>query len=187
MTLTDRYDGSDSPFEGDRTIFWRSLPADARVTKAIVKLRPTKSAAGQLFEEIISFPNGQGSWGATKTTGAGFAEVDFHKRRTLALVSGTNIKTATTPPTPPDGANLQVDLGGGVYVEINDKGAIKAPNDKLFAVPADGKLPGLLVTKFKLTRATGSLDVSSVTIRSVPTNVSLRLGDLPPFWTHLGN
>ncbi len=174
MKLNDRYDGSDSPFEGDRTLVWRSLPANARVMKASVKITPAQSPTGDLFEEIIIFTNGQGAWGATKITGTGFVEVDFHKRRTLARVMGT----AAT------GANLQVDLGGGAYVEINDKGAIRAPDDQLFPVPADGKLPGLLVTKFKLTAV--NPNVSQVTIRSTPANVSVRLGNLPPFWTHLG-
>lgn len=182
MKLTDRYDGSESLFEGDRTLVWRSLPANARITKASVKLSPAQSATGELFEEIITFTNGQGDWGATKTTGTGFVEVDFHKRRTLARVMGVGAV----------GANLQVDVGGGVYVEINNKGAIRAPNDTLFTVPTDGKLPGLLGTKLKLTMpvttppTTISPDVSQVTIRCVPTNVSVRLGNLPPFWTHLG-
>lgn len=182
MKLTDRYDGRESPFEGDRTLVWRSLPDNAWVTKASVKLRPASGPAGELFEEVITFTNGQGVWGATKTAGTGFIEVDFHKRRTPARVMGTGAA----------GAHLQVDLGSGVYVEINDKGAIRAPNDKLFSVPVDGKLPGLLVTKFKLTTpvttppTTTSPNVSQVTIRSVPTNVSMRLGNLPPFWTYLG-
>lgn len=174
MRLTTDYLGGETPFEGDRTLFWRSLPANARVTKASVKLTPAQSATGELFEEIITFTNGQGDWGATKITDTDFVEVDFHKRRTLARV-GTGAV----------GANLQVDVGGGLYVEINDKGAIRAPGDTLFKVPADGKLPGLVVTKFKLTASTKP-DISQITIRSVPTNVSVRLGNLPSFWTHLG-
>lgn len=177
MRLSDRYDGSDSPFEGDLTLVWRSLPANARVLKANVKLKPRQSPTGEMFEEIITFTGGQGDWGATKTTGTGFVEVDFHKRRTLARVTGTGTASA----------NLQVDVGSGVYVEINAKGALRTPGDGLFPVPADGKLPGLLVTKFKLTAAAGaSPNISQITIRSAPTNVSVRLGNLPPFWTHLG-
>lgn len=182
MKLNERYDGSDNSFEGDYTLLWRSLPANARVTTAIVRLTPQQSPVGELFEERISFTNGQGNWGATKVVGSNFVEVDLHKRRTLTAVMG-----ATT------GANLQVDLGGGAYIEINDKGAIKAPDDTLFPVPADGKLPALMVTKFKLTATSATAtpfnlkpNISQVTIRSVPTNVSVRIGNLPPFWTHLG-
>jgi YVTN family beta-propeller protein len=174
VKLSDRYDGSEIPFEGERMLIWRSLPTGARVLQAHLKLKPAQSPAGGMFEEVISFPNGQGSWGASKTTGTDFVEVDFHKRRTLARVMGTGVA----------GANLQVDIGGGVYVEINSKGAIRAPGDGLFTVPSDGKLPGLLVTKFKLTGS--SPNVAQVIIRSVPTNVSVRLGNLAPFWTHLG-
>ena len=187
MRTSDRYDGSNVPFQGDLTLLVQSIPAGARVTKATLTLTPTKGAQGELFEENIVFANGQGDWGATKTKGDGFVEVDFHARCTLGSVAGTNIAavpgagTSTGAP----GANLQVDLGG-IYVEINDKGAIKSPSDtQLFQVPADGKLPGLTVNKFKLTRP-GSLDISHVTIRSFPTNISVRLGQIPPFWTRVG-
>lgn len=186
MKLTDRYDGSGSPFEGDRTLVWRSLPANARITKASVKLRPVQRPTGELFEEIIAFTNGQGDWGVTKTKGGDFVEVNFHARRTLASVIGNNI-TEVVVGTPR--SNLQVDLGGGVYVEINDKGALRSPNDALFSLKSDGKLPSLTVNKFKFSQApnnTGTLDVTQVTIRPVPTNVNVRLGNLPPFWTHLG-
>lgn len=186
MKMNERYDGSDSPFDGDRTLIWRSLPANARVTKASVLLTPGFSTVGELFEEMITFTGGQGNWGATKTTGTGFVEVDFHSRRTLASVIGKNINevVAGTPRS-----HLQVDLGGSVYMEINDKGALRSPNDALFSLKNDGKLPSLKVNKFKFTQApsnTAPLDVTQVTIRSVPTNVSVRLGNLPPFWTHLG-
>ena len=187
MRTSDRYDGSNVPFQGDLTLLVQSIPAGARVTKATLTLTPTKGAQGELFEENIFFANGQGDWGATKAKGDGFVEVDFHARRTLGSVAGTNIAavpgagTSTGAP----GANLQVDLGG-IYVEINDKGAIKSPSDtQLFQVPADGKLPGLTVNKFKLTRL-GSLDISHVTIRSFPTNISVRLGQMPPFLTRVG-
>jgi DNA-binding beta-propeller fold protein YncE len=180
MKLLGRFDLSDSPFEGDQTLILRGLPVNARVLKAVVGLVPARDPTGELFEEIVSFSNSQGSFGTTKIAGTGsaesgrFVEVDFHKRRTLARVAGAGTV----------GANLQVDLGGGVYVEINNKGAIRAPGDTLFSAPRDGKLPGLVVTKFKLTGS--DVDVLRVFIRSVPTNVSVRLGNLGPFWTHLG-
>jgi hypothetical protein len=185
MKLSDEFDGSDAPFEGDRTLLWRSLPANARVTKAIIRLTPVSPSNRRIFEEIITFNgNGQGDLGATKVTGSNFVELDFHHRRTLAMVAGTNIR-ATTGAT---GANLQVDMGG-LYLEINKKGAIKGgPSDPLFELQADGILPGLTVSKFKLTPATagGAPNVTNVTVRSVPTNVSVRLGTMAPFWTRIG-
>ena len=178
--MTDQYDGSTDPFEGDRTIVWRSLPSNAKVTKATITTTPVAPVGGTLFEEVISFSGSQGGFGATKNKGAGFVEIDFHKRRTLASVDGTNIR-ALPPAT---GANLQVDLGG-LYVEINDKGAIRAPGDTLFNVPSDGSLPGLTASKFKLTAT--NPDVNSVTIRSAPSNVTVKIGTLAAFYSHTGD
>lgn len=179
MRLIDHHGGADDAFEGDRTLQWRSLPVNALVTKATLKVTPTKSADTTLFQEVISFTDGQGDLGATKNLGSGFVEVDFHRRRTLAVATGPHLSNT----------NLQVDLGG-VYVEINTKGAIRTPGDNPFPVPADGTLPSLTVNKFKLTPpatgSTGAPNVTTVTIRTVPTNLVVRLGTLPPVWTRLG-
>src|SRR5579863_7364740 len=183
MILTDQYDGSTEPFEGDKTIVWRSLPASAIVTKATLSITAVAAAGGVRFEEVITFTDGQGSFGTTKNANGGFVEVDFHKRRTMASVDGPGVRpTATTK-----GASVQVDLGG-LYVEINDKGAIRTPNDNPFQTPTDGSLPGLTVSKFKLTPDAGvpKIDVTSIVIRSVPSNLSVRLGALVPFWSRPG-
>jgi DNA-binding beta-propeller fold protein YncE len=182
MILNDQYDGSTDPFEGDRTILWRSLPSNAKVNKAIVSITPVAASGTIPFEEVITFSNGQGGLGATKNATSGFVEVDFHKRRTLAGVDGPGIRSTTTPP---NGATLQVDLGG-LYVQINDQGAIRVPNDNLFHVPSDGSLPGLTVSKFKLTPTGTNFDVTSVVIRSVPTNVTVRVGTLAPIFSRVG-
>ena len=181
MQLSDSFDGSADAFEGDRTLLLRSIPANAQVTKATIRLTPTSTTAGTLFEEIITFDStGVGTFGTTKATGTGFVEVDFHKRRTLATITSSNTSDA----------NLQVDIGG-IYLEINEKGAIKSgTDDPLFKVPANGgTLPGLTVSKFKVTQGSppaGVVDISMVTIHSVPTNVTVRLGAMPPFWTRVG-
>ncbi len=184
MKLTDTYLGANDPFEGDRTIWLRSVPANARVTKATVTLTPVAPAGREKFEETITFTDSQGDLGASKATATDFVEVDFHTRRTLAEVEGTNIKAVTGPSGTP-GATLQVDIGGA-YVDVNSRGAIGGSTSDLFPVPADGKLPGLTVSKFKLTRLGANPAVTSVTIRSAPTNVSVRLGQMPPFWTRPG-
>jgi DNA-binding beta-propeller fold protein YncE len=192
MILTDQFDGSTDPVEGDRTILWRSLPANARVIKAVLTITPVAPPGGSLFEEVIAFASvqgdpgtTQGDLGATKNVGSGFVEVDFHKRRTLTSVTGTNL----LPSGSISGVNLQVDLGG-MYVEINNKGAIKSPGDTLFTLHSDGALPGLTLGKFKLTPSPGGgtqLDVGSVVIRSAPSNVTVRVGTLGPFYTHNGD
>ncbi len=175
MKLSEKHRGNNDPFEGDRTVHLRSLPADARVIKAHLTLTPVAAPDGSKFTEVVNFTASEGDLGATKVTGTGFVEVDFHARRTLAGVAGSNVT----------GASLQVDMGGA-YAEINERGAMKAPGDTLFSVPADGTLPGLTVSKFKLTRAAGNLDVTRVTIRTAPSNLNARLDPLPPFWTRLG-
>jgi hypothetical protein len=182
MKLPTTYQGADDPFERDRTLWLRSLPAGARVTKATVTLEPKGGPSFQetfVLDKTIEPEPGElpgDKWGVTVTPPGPFVEIDFHARRTLAAVRGTNVT----------GANLQVDLGG-VYAEINKRGAVKAPDSDPFELPADGKLPGLTVSKFKLSREAGTLDVTRVTIRSTPANVSVRLGEMPPFWTHLGD
>jgi hypothetical protein len=77
MTLSDRYDGSADAFEGDRTIVRRSLPSNATVTKAAVKVTPAAAPGGILFEEVISLTNGTGDLGSTKNlrNAAGLSQV----------------------------------------------------------------------------------------------------------------
>jgi len=199
MNLQDQYDGSNDPFEGDRTLLWRRLPSNAQILKAIATVIPVDQSAGASpYEEDILFDGSGPDWGATKvsidvnpgiTAIPASIEVDFHKRRTLASVMGTN--TAGTGLT---GANLQVELGG-LYVEINQTGAIfSQPPDLKFPLPPDGSLPGLTVSKFKLTQVVPStsaqkfhMDVTKVTVRSAPSNVSLRLRKSATFWVHLGD
>jgi DNA-binding beta-propeller fold protein YncE len=180
MKLRDSFDGSNR-FEGDRVLRWRSIPADARIVSAKATVTPADANLGSPFAELLTFNDGTTrEFGATKAQVGTWVEVDFHKRRTLASVVGSNLNPTT----------LQVDLGGGAYVEINKAGALKTPDpppNNFFTLTDDSSpLPGLTVSKFKLTSLTLMPDLTSVTVRSVPTNVSLRLGELPPFWTHLG-
>src|SRR5664279_3946784 len=164
MKLTDKYDGSNDAFEGDKVLTWSSLPAGAKVSKATLTLTPVSASGGVLFQEEIDFNGLQGDWGATKATSGGanpYVEIDFHKRRTLVSVDQTGLGSAL----PKLGASLQIDMGG-VYVEINAQGAIKTPTDpSAFSLPADGTLPSLTVSKFRLIpTAAGSPDVSNVVI-----------------------
>jgi len=186
MKLTDNYDGSAVPFEGDRTLLWTSLPAGAKVSKATLSLAPVGPPGGTLFQEEIRFPINQGDWGATKVVGANgnpYVEIDFHKPRTLVSVDQKGLI----------GASMQIDLGG-VFVEINDAGAIKTPTDpNKFPLPAPGAtgssaLPGLTVSKFRLiATGAGSVDVTRVVVRSVPSNINVRLGKMGAFWPRPGD
>lgn len=184
MRLTDRYDGSNDPFEGDRTLLLKTIPAGARIERASARVTPVDSTAGaNPFAETFAFAGSAGDWGATKTVAPGrWVEVDFHARRTVVAVAGSRLSDTS----------IQVDLGG-VFVEINANGSIRTPNDPpAVALGADAApLPSLTVTKLKLTNR-GTLpgaatpDISRVTVRSTPANVRLSLGDLPAVWTRPG-
>jgi len=185
MKLRNSVNGN-VPFEGDRVFRWRTIPANAKILSAIATVTPIESQLSGSFIESLDFAPSSLNFGATLTTATSptvaWAEVDFHARRTLAGVIGNFNST-----------NLQVDVGGGTYVEINKNGAFKTPSDAagdLFVLSGSpAPLPGLTVSKLKLTNAgvnPAAPGLSSVTIRSVPTNVSLRVGELAPFFTHLG-
>ncbi len=186
MNLRDTFDGG--RFEGDRTLRWRSIPANARIVSARATITPIDSKLGAPFAELLRF-NGSGEFGATKTNGTfgtppiSWLEVDFHTRRTLATLAGSF-----------SNATLQVDVGGGTYVEINKAGAFRTPSDTTTAAlfPIHGQsvpLPGLTVAKLKVTNGSTiepAPVLTSVTISSVPSNVSLRVGELGSFYTHPG-
>src|SRR5215213_878670 len=188
MKLRDTFDGK-GRFEGDRLLRWRSIPADARIVSARATVRPLQAVAAGTFAESLSF-NGVGEFGATRSkgtlgnVGTSWIEIDFHARRTLSLLSGTF-----------SNARLQVDVGGGTYVEVNRLGAFRTPSDTAGDAffPINGQsvaLPGLTVAKFKITDVAGSAfepAITSVSVISVPVNVSLRVGDLAPFFNHPGD
>lgn len=190
MILSDTYDGSKAPFEGDLTVALRSIPVNARIRRARATVTPIDATEGvEPFAEVIAFRGNSGDRGATKTVvPGGWVEVDFHARRILLAVKGTALNNTT----------LQVDLGGA-FVEINKNGAIKTPSDPdsfklpIPSVPAStivsSNLPPLTVTKLKLTKdpaTPGNPDISEVKVRSTPTNISLRLDQKPAFWTRVG-
>ncbi|MCA1567710.1 MAG: hypothetical protein LC803_19105 [Acidobacteria bacterium] len=184
MKLCDSYDGSGIPFQGDRMTLLKSIPVNARIGRATVSVTPFDATRGaEPFAETTAFDGATGTWGATKTVvpgAGGWVEVDFHARRTLASVSGSNLS----------GTSLQVDFGG-VFVELNPAGGVRTPNDPApFRVNSEAqRLPGLTVTKIKLTNAADKFstpDVRQITFRSLASNVTLRLGDSAPFWARVG-
>ena len=182
MKLVDRWDGASAPFEGDRALRLLSLPAGARVTAAAARVEAVAARAGEPFVERIRFPagGGAGDWGATAAVGAGWTEVDFHGRRTLAGAAGTNL----------GGALLLVDFGGGIFTPVDP--ASGAPFMGTGASPtlAGGgslDLPGLTVSRLRIAR-TDALrpEVRELRLRSVPANLTLRLGDAGVFWARPG-
>jgi len=191
MKLHETLEGTDR-FEGDRVLRWRSIPAEARIVSAKATITPIDARLSGPFAEPLSFSGAAGEFGATVSRGRNGAvttawlEVDFHARRTLSSIRGSFSNTT-----------LQVDVGGGTYVEINQIGAFRTPSDTGAAAifPITGSaasLPGLKVAKVKITNSsapaasTAEPSVTSLTVSSLPSNVSLRVGELAPFWTHTG-
>lgn len=179
MKLTETYSGNNQRFEGDLTLMLRTLPAGAQATKATLTLRPVPPEGGTLFRESLLFSGNQGELGAEKTQGGNTIEVDFHARRTLAraLGSGGNF-------------TLQVDMGGAL-VGVAADGTFLSGGGAPWTVvlpPTQDNLPTLTVSRFRLTRIStgGGFDLSEVQLRSVPSNLQLRLGEMAPFWVRLG-
>lgn len=193
MKLRDSFNG-DAPFEGDRALRWRSIPANARIVSATAIVTPIDAKLGSPFTEVIRFKDGTGEFGATKSAGSAsgipWVEVDLHNRRTLAGVVGSFGTIAGSN----GGSILQIDVGGGTYVEINQNGAFRTPSnppDSFFLIGGNtAALPGLTVAKLKLTNRSPSPapppTLTALVVRSVPSQVSLRVGELSPFWTHTG-
>jgi len=182
MRLTADFPGESVRFEGSRTVQIPGLPEGAQIQKAIITLTPAAAPGRPLFEEVLTFAGSVGDFGMTKILHPGDAdmpsvvEVDFHARRTLAVVRGSSLEDS----------ELVVDLGGGVFMGINEYGAVAASEDvDLYQLPATGVLPGLLAGKFRLRALTNplpTLDVTQVTVRTAANNVSLALAGMPPFW-----
>src|SRR3982751_5424981 len=115
MKLRNSVNGN-VPFEGDRVFRWRTIPANAKILSAIATVTPVESQLSGSFIETLDFTPSALNFGATQTTALNppeaaaatmaWVEVDFHGRRTLASVVGNF-----------NGTNLQVDVGGGTYVE----------------------------------------------------------------------
>jgi DNA-binding beta-propeller fold protein YncE len=180
MKRSERFAGSDAPFEGDRTLWVRSIPVGAQLSSALLTLTPVAAAGRPLFEESITFSGAVGTLGATQSRNdAGsrhWTELDFHQRRTVTQITGGDLS----------GAEVQIDLGG-VYVRLNDVGAPFTPGDAgKLTLGTDGALPGLSANKIKLTAPAKVLPVNRVTLRSVPLNLTARAGAQPAFWARPG-
>ena len=179
MRLRDKYDGGDDPFEGDRTIVWRSLPANALVTKATVTVEPVPPPGAGTYTETLRFgPNGAAFGATIQEAATDIVEVNFHARRTATGWAGL---TGINPQT------LGVDVGGGVFLAVGKDGTVPAPQGSNYNF-SGGVLPGIGAQRLRLANATLPNDHSSVTVDivSMPSNLTLRFGKLPPFWSKTG-
>lgn len=183
MILEDRFTGKDILFQGDRSLSLRRIPAGAKITKAQATIIPVNSS-GSIgpSEDLVFFNNvTQGTNGETLTQVSqtpGWVEVDFHRRVTLISISGSHF----------DDATLQVDIGGGTFIEVNENGAFMGTGDP-FTLDGDFHwLPGLTVNRIKLTQEAGlTLAVANIKVRNIATNVSLRISESSPFFLQPGD
>lgn len=185
MKILDSYPGQDILFEGKRTLYLKSIPVGAQISSARITVTAVNSNGdvASSIDEILFDPSGVGMIDgqsgrfASRTSTTGWVEVDFHGRRRLVNVSGSIIT----------GSTLQVDIGGGSFIEINSNGAFKGPDGQDFQVGNDNDavLPGLTVSRIKLTSAE-IINISAISILNTPHNVSLALGETPAFWIHPG-
>ncbi len=186
MRLTADFPGEAVRFEGNRTLQIQGLPEGAQIKHAAITLTPVAAPGRSLFEEVLTFTGNVGDFGMTKVPQPGVVEVDFHARRTLAVVRGSNVTDC----------DLAVDLGGGVFMGINTHGATATSDDSdLYSLPADGTLPSLLVSKFRLSTPPPppappsplpTRNVTQVTVRTAAANPTLAFEGMPPFWVQPG-
>ena len=176
MILRDRYDGSDRPFEGDRELVLRHLPADARIVHARATVTPVSAAGSQEpFAETLAFRGSAGDFGATKSAATGWVEVDFHARRTVVALSGQLA-----------GAAVQADLGGG-FVPLSDQGTFLAPSQTALTVSGSSAVvPSFAAARLRLFAAGQHPDLTAVRVRSAPAGARLGLRGQPSFWFHAG-
>jgi DNA-binding beta-propeller fold protein YncE len=185
VQLRDHYDGSGDPFEGDRTIAWRSLPAHAVVTKATLTLEPKMPPGKSGYIETLRFSTAGPSYGATIRKDGTAAEIDFHARRTAVQFAGLSSAGTAT--------GLAADIGGGVYLSVAADGTIPRGSGSAYAFSGNA-LPGIGALRLRLDGlgppGNASPDdlfaATTLDIRSLPSNLTLRFGKLPPFWSKTG-
>ncbi|MFQ3664188.1 MAG: choice-of-anchor R domain-containing protein, partial [Chloroflexaceae bacterium] len=195
MKLTTIFWGDDLLFEGDLSLILRMLPVGARITRAVATLAPAASALHpkQLFEEVFPIDsNGRGPFGLLiqQESTPVATVVALGARRSVQRLTVAGVGT-----TVPTGAFVQIDMGG-LWMGVDRSGNLTSDNTadrRSYPASSDGSLalPGLASERFRLSHAdpatTTAIGVQQVTIRSYPTNLQLRLGDLGPVWFRLGD
>jgi DNA-binding beta-propeller fold protein YncE len=182
MKLAAQLQGQNDPFEGDRTLYIAGLPEGAQIVRASVRAQP------ELCTQEIIFNNGRGNWGATKelaTPPVNSVAVDLHTRRTI-----THFRASATPA---GSVNVQVDIGG-VWARLAQDGTISPADENdvlayaLTPTPTRQALPPLTAQRLRLSTgaAAQNLDIQQLTVVSQPTNVQVRLDEMPPFWAKPG-
>ena len=172
MQVGTGHRGRELPFERERRLVLRRLPAGAAVHGAVLTVAPYSVDPGRRFLETIAFPTPAGDWGANKSLSSSAVEIDLHARRKLAAMSGSNL----------DNGALLVDLGGG-FLPVNADGGFGGATT--FDVNNSVDLPGLTVTGLRV--AHPNADIAALKVASPPSNLTIAIEGGPVFFTHLGD
>jgi Helix-hairpin-helix domain len=173
MRVRTEHSGRLLPFERERRLVLRRLPAGAVVSRAVLTIAPYSVDPGRRFLETIAFPGAVGGWGANKSRSGSAVEVDLHARRKLAALAGSGLT----------GGKLLVDLGGG-FLAVDANGGL-GNTPPFLQVDDTMDLPGLTVTGLRV--ASNGADVASLQVASPPSNVTVAIEGGPVFFTHFGD
>ena len=170
------------PFEGDLTLWLRSLPQNAQVTKAVVTVSPAVGESETTAEafEIRFDPPGSETWGATRSPDSQdqpWASIDLHARRTITAILATRPNDGSESPS--DGSEggledeseqpvtVQISLGGN-WVTLADDGSILGPDKSLLIldlppnpVSKSISIPPVTTEKIQLTAINNTDDTST--------------------------
>src|SRR5262249_51577391 len=105
-------------------------------------------------------------------------EIDSHARRSAVHFTGLSST----------GSGLAADIGGGVYLSVASDGTIPRGNGSPYVFP-NSSLPGIGALRLRLDGLSplgGSFAATTVDIASLPSNITLCFGKLPPFWSKTG-
>ncbi|HEX2029501.1 MAG TPA: hypothetical protein VHF25_16045, partial [Nitriliruptorales bacterium] len=178
MRIRACHRGADRPFERDRRLELRCLPAGATIASAVATVTPVDRGGDGRFLETIRFDDPDKGWGATKRRNGAWVEVDLHARRRLAHVRGVDLESGA----------LLVDLGGG-FTAVDQHGGLGG--DAPFQLQSDAQdLPGLVVAGLRITGTNGnggSPDITQLRVASPPTNLTMAVEGQPAFWVHVGD
>jgi len=168
MKLNVVLQSQNTPFEGDCIVQLRGLPANAAVTGASARITPSEAEETVSLEGSAPLP-----WGITLDGNI----VDFHARR---LVSQARLKFDRA------NARVRVDMGG-LWVALNNDGSLAMPDTGSQDFTVTDRvvdLRGVATARLQVTTDDNQqtpLALSSVTWKSLASNVSLRLSDQGPF------
>ncbi|VTR92937.1 unnamed protein product [Gemmata massiliana] len=161
----------------DRALVFDRLPEGAYIRSAALAVEPF----GPL-EIACPLTGAPLPFGFTKDAGPNWIVVDFHSRQTIKSVTVKKV----SGPTPTPKATVQIFLGG-TWLSVGADGTIAGKPELSVDVGTPIAIPPLAADRVKFTgAATDQLDVDSLTLRTVPTNVTAAVGNLPPFWVRPG-